>query len=198
MTRLQGKAVAMICRGSDADRRLAVAVAEAGADMAFGPVTAAQAEEFATASIANEIWAIGREQFNVVLDAADPVAVSSFAEEACERLGRCDGLVIATGPVPSVDFDELSRDEWDALVSQHLTSVVVAVQAFARVIERGGGGKIAIIVDAPPPGDVAGGAITAAAKSFAEHLTLSWKGRPLICSAFDRDYSPEAIVNALG
>jgi NAD(P)-dependent dehydrogenase (short-subunit alcohol dehydrogenase family) len=196
MTRLDGKVVALVCRGSDGDRAIAVALAEAGANLALGTVT--PAEEFATASIANEVWAIGHEQFNIVLDAADPVAVASFAEEVCERLGRCDGLVIATGPVASVDFDELSRDEWNDLVSQHLTAVVVAVQAFARVIERGGGGKVALIVDPPAPTNVAGEAIGAAARSFAQQLSSIWKDRPLVCTAFDRGDSPEEIVNALG
>ena len=78
--------------------RIAVALAEAGADLALGTVSVAQVEEFSTASIANEVWAIGREQFNSVLDASDPAAAAAFAAEVCDRLGRCDAVVIAPGP----------------------------------------------------------------------------------------------------
>jgi hypothetical protein len=69
MTSLEGRVVALICRGSEEDRAIAVALAEAGANLALGTVTRAQEEEFSTASIANEVWAIGREQFNRVLTA---------------------------------------------------------------------------------------------------------------------------------
>jgi NAD(P)-dependent dehydrogenase (short-subunit alcohol dehydrogenase family) len=147
---LDGRAIALVCRGSEADRAIAVALAEAGANVALGTVTRAQDEEFATASIANEIWAMGREQFNRVLDAADPAAAAAFAAEVCDRLGRCDGLVLAPGPLPEIPFDELSRDEWDPVVAQTLTAWLFSAQAFARVIERGGGGVMVIAID---PGD---------------------------------------------
>jgi NAD(P)-dependent dehydrogenase (short-subunit alcohol dehydrogenase family) len=55
-----GKVVAIVASGSDVDRAIAVALAEAGADIAFATFAKVQAQEFALASIANEVWAIGR------------------------------------------------------------------------------------------------------------------------------------------
>ena len=139
---LRGKVVALVCRGTETDRAIAVALAEAGADIAIGTIGAGQQEEFQTASIANEIWAIGREQFNRVIDAADPVSVAAFAAEVCDRLGRCDGLVFSPGETPAIPFDELSRDEWDALLEGTITAWMFSAQEFGRVIERGGGGVL--------------------------------------------------------
>ncbi len=147
---LDGRVIALLCRGTDADRAMAVAMAEAGANLALGTVTRAQDEEFSTASIANEVWAMGREQFNRVLDAADPAEAAAFAAEVCDRLGRCDAIVLAPGPIPEIPFDELSRDEWDPLVARTLTAWLFCAQAFGRVIERGGGGVMVIAID---PGD---------------------------------------------
>lgn len=149
-TQLEGRVIALVCRGSDADRAIAVALAEAGANVALGTVTRTQDEEFSTASIANELWALGREQFNRVLDAADAADAAAFAAEVCDRLGRCDAMVLAPGPIPEIPFDELSRDEWDPLLTRTLTAWLFAAQAFARVIERDGGGVMVIAVE---PGD---------------------------------------------
>ena len=144
---LDGKVVALVCRGSDADRAIAVALAEAGANLALATVTRAQGEEFATASIANEVWAMGREQFNRVIDAADPADAAAFAAEVCDRLGCCDALVVSPGAIREIPFDELSRDEWDPLVTQTLTTWLFCAQAFGRVIERDGGGVMVIAME---------------------------------------------------
>lgn len=198
MTNLSGKAVALICRGTEDDRRIAVALAEAGADLALGTVTRAQQEEFSTASIANEVWAIGREQFNSVLDASDPVAAASFAEEVCDRLGRCDAVVLAPGPTPLVEFDELSRDEWEPMATEGLTAPLISAQAFARVLERAGGGVVVVIDDAAPHTNVAGAVLSEARKSLAAHLGMAWHQRSLRCLVVSREGAESRIVEALG
>ena len=97
MTSLTGKVIAIVGTGSARDRVIAVSLAEAGADIAIATEEALPAQEFATASIANEVWAIGREQFSAVLDASDGAAVAAFLREVRHRLGRLDAVV---GPAP--------------------------------------------------------------------------------------------------
>ena len=196
--RLAGKVVAMACRGSEADRAIAVALAEAGADIALGTIGATQAEEFATASIANEVWAIGREQFNTVLDAADAAATAAFAAEVVDRLGQCDAVVVAPGGVVPVAFDELSADEWEPMAREGLTAPLVLAQAFGRVIERGGGGRIVFVVDGAPHGDVAGGVLADGQRAMAANLGMAWAGRALRVIAVSRDGAAEHILDVLG
>ena len=89
---LAGRVAALLCTGSDGDRAIAMALAEAGADIAIGTLQLSQ--EFAVASIANEVWAVGRQQFSTVLDAENAVALAAFAAETADRLGRCDLLLV--------------------------------------------------------------------------------------------------------
>lgn len=89
---LAGTVYAIIAHGDDTDRAIAVALAEAGANVAIGTITPDQ--EFAIASIANEVWAIGREQFAFPLDATNAGHVEAFANEVVLRLGRCDGVLL--------------------------------------------------------------------------------------------------------
>jgi len=197
MAGLEGKVVAILCRGSAAHRAIAVALAAAGANLALGTISAAKDEEFATASIANEVWAIGRDQFNTTFDATDAAAAASFAAEVVDRLGRCDCVVIAPGPTPLVDFDELSRDEWDAISAGSLTAPLVASHAFAPVIERGGGGTIVLVVDAAPHGDVAGSVVTEGLRAMAANMGIAWSDRSLRALLVGREGAPEQIVTAL-
>ena len=90
---LAGRVVALIGAGSARDRAIAVALAEAGANIAIATEQPIQEQEFATASIANEVWAIGREQFSAVIDASDDAQMAGFLAEVRTRLGRLDAIV---------------------------------------------------------------------------------------------------------
>lgn len=197
MTELAGSVIAIVCRGSDADRAIAVALAEAGADIALATISRLQSEEFSTASIANEVWALGREQFNRVIDAANPVDAASFSEEVCDRLGRCDAVVIAPGPTPDVDFDELSRDEWDPMVAGGLSAPLISAQAFSRVIERGGGGTIVLVDDAADHANLAGSVLSEALRTLGAHLGIAWRDRTLRALVVSREDAADRIVDAL-
>ncbi len=134
MAQLDGTAIAMIARGSELDRAIAVALADAGADIAIGSQSLVQEEEFGTASIANEVWAIGREQFSHVLDASNVEAVKAYIAEVRRQLGHCDLLVVVDGTSPVV-----------AAAKEAVDVVVVveggedAADAVRRVVDAAGG-----------------------------------------------------------
>ena len=173
---LAGRVAAILCSGGAGDRALALALAEAGADIAIG--TLERDQEFATASIANEVWAIGREQFSSIVDAVDAVALASFAAETADRLGRCDLLIVSP---PSRDGlgvlppEEVSAEEWATAVRNGLTIPFLAVHAFQPVIERDGGGLLVLLGD-----DGAGlveGVMLAGRKELGGRLNAAWAGR---------------------
>jgi NAD(P)-dependent dehydrogenase (short-subunit alcohol dehydrogenase family) len=97
---LASRVIAIVGTGSDDDRAIAVACAEAGADVALGTEVDDRGQDYGMNSIANEIWAIGREQFVLVLSGSDDLA--RLVAEAKARLGRCDAIVARTS-APSVD-----------------------------------------------------------------------------------------------
>ncbi len=197
MTGLEGKAVALVCRGTDEDRAIAVTLAEAGANIALGTVTKVQAEEFSTASIANEIWAIGREQINRVLDASDPAEAASFAAEVVDTLGGCDAVVIATGLPAAIPFDELSRDEWEPIANEHLTAPMFVGQAFWRVLDRAGGGTMVVVVESAAHVDIAGSMLVEAQRTFASHLGILGAERAIRAVVVSREGAPELVLNVL-
>jgi NAD(P)-dependent dehydrogenase (short-subunit alcohol dehydrogenase family) len=85
---LTGKVIAIVGTGADLDRAIAIACAEAGADLALGTESEAREHDYGMNSIANEIWAIGREHFVRVLTGSDDLP--DLVQEANARLGRCD------------------------------------------------------------------------------------------------------------
>lgn len=190
---LAGKVVALVCTGSESDRAIAVACAEAGADIAFG--TAAPENEFAVASIANEVWAIGREQSTTVLDSTDGVAVTAFADEVWDRFGRCDALIAAHDLPSNAPADELSQDEWEVVIAANLTAPFLAAHAFGRLMGRAGKGVIAIIAGSETSGDAAYHAAKFGLVAVAESLNDEWGVRGVRLHTVDRE--PGIILTVL-
>jgi NAD(P)-dependent dehydrogenase (short-subunit alcohol dehydrogenase family) len=77
------------------------------------------------------------------VDATDPAALASAAQEIHDRLGPVDIVVNAPGVNSSTPFFEIDLDEWHDLLDSNLTSVFVACQVFGRaMIEDGRGGSL--------------------------------------------------------
>ena len=91
-------------------RSVAVALAEAGADVAVVTLSEATEAEFAANSVANEIWAIGRKAIALASDGA-PAAVQEAVAGATAELGPVRILVYnAPSPLPNTVFEGLRSD----------------------------------------------------------------------------------------
>ena len=194
------RAVAIIGRGTPFDRALAVACAEAGCSVALATVEHSQQQEFAVASIANEVWSIGREQFTCVMDAGDVAAVTSFADEVCDKLGGCQVLVVNAYRPSTAPLDELSADEWDEILRSNLTIPFLAMQAFARLMERQGGGLLVALSPASTQDDAAALGTRAALETLAAEMERHWAGHDVhsyvidAAAALDPESGPAAIL----
>lgn len=104
MANLSGKTAAVVGTGSLLHRAVAMALAEAGADVAVATRAPTREQEFAVASIANEIWAIGREQLSYVMDERAVGAVVGLIAVTRGKLGRCDALVVIEATVASAEI----------------------------------------------------------------------------------------------
>jgi len=87
---LEGKVVAVIGDGTEAQRAVALALAAAGADIAVAGVASDLATEAALHSIANEVWATGRRSTVVVLPAEDAALGPSDLGDP-DLVVRCKG-----------------------------------------------------------------------------------------------------------
>ena len=112
-------------------RAMAVALAEAGAD-----VVCASSKPGGADDTAATIRALGRQAWTVAADLADRAQIAAMANET----GHVDILVNNGGSIarhPAVDFP---ADEWDRVLRTNLDSVFFLSQHVGRsMIERGAG-----------------------------------------------------------
>jgi len=120
-------------------REMAVAIAEAGADIALAGRTADS-----LAATASHIAALGRRVTTILADLADPSECELACRTALDRAGPFDILVNNIGGRPvSVPLEEMPLDQWQALVNLNLTSTFLCCKHIGgAMIRRGAGGRV--------------------------------------------------------
>lgn len=120
---------------------IAIALAEAGADVALVARSAAGLER-----VAGEIRATGRRGLPLVCDVCDADAVAGCVERAWDELGPIDVLVNgAGGPVFQAPILEIQPEGWQRVIDLNLTSVLhVCRHVGGRMVERRSGSIINI------------------------------------------------------
>ena len=134
---LDGK-IAVVTGGSRGlGRGAALALAEAGADVALVARSAADLEP-----VADEIRALGRQAFPRTADVALPDDARAMMAAVAGHFGRVDILANFAGAnrlSPAVDYP---LDEWRRILDTNLTGAFVCCQEAARLMIPQGGGKI--------------------------------------------------------
>lgn len=187
---LSGRAVAIVGRGTDFDRRVAVLCAEAGAALALGTVADTKDQEFAMNSIANEAWSIGVENFVTQMYAWNAEAAANFARETEQRYGGCDAVIVNSSVWSRAPFEELSEEEWENAVRGSLTVPFMVAQAFGRGMAKRGRGLIAIVAPARPDGDLAEQASLGGVRALAAGIAAWGRREGVSCRLFD---GPDAL-----
>ena len=119
---------------------IAVALAEAGADIAL--VGRSHAGE-----TADKIEAAGRRALQVPADLSTIAPVQDIVDRTVAELGGLDILVNNAGIIRRADSVDFTEEDWDAVVDTNLKSVFFLCQAAGRHMigrheETGGRGKI--------------------------------------------------------
>ncbi len=131
---LKGK-VALVTGGSRGiGAAIAVALAEAGADVA---VSYASSPDKAQA-VVGRIEALGRKAVAIKADQADTKAVEALVKSAAERLGRLDILVNNAGVAEFGPVGEIDDAHFQRLFAVNVTGVFAAVRAAATVMAEDG------------------------------------------------------------
>lgn len=185
-------------------RAVAVALAEAGADVAVHWLD----DEAAAREVAAAVREAGRRAVTVRADVADVAAVRAMVAEAYAGLGRLDALVANAGVFPRVPMLEMEEADWDRVLDVNLKGTFFCAQAAARVM--GQGGSITSLGSRAMGGTVRGvhytaskGGIAAMTKGMA--LELAPRGIRVNCiapgltdTAQPRGGSTEAELAAMG
>ncbi len=122
---LNGKVALVTGARRGLGRAIAVALAEAGADVVgLGPNPMPE-----TAAAVAET---GRHFAEVLLDLADGAEIDAAVAEAHDRFGRLDILVNNAGIIRRADLLDYSEADWDAVMDVNVRSLFLLSQAAAR------------------------------------------------------------------
>ncbi len=134
---LEGRRALVTGASRGLGQAMAVALAEAGAD-----VVCASTRRGGTDETAAYVRGAGRQAWQVEADHADRASVLAMADEAERLAGPIDILVNNAGTIrrhPAADFP---LDDWDAVLRTNLDSVFLLSQRFGRGMTERGAGKI--------------------------------------------------------
>ncbi len=134
--RLDDKVALVTGASAGLGQAIAIALAEAGADVACHGNTRAPDATCET------ITKLGRNSFGIIGDLSDRQTPRVLTEETIKHLGRLDILVNNAGTIrraPAVDYSE---DDWNTVIEVNLSSVFRLSQLAGRHMLERGSGKI--------------------------------------------------------
>ncbi len=145
---------------------IALALAEAGADMALVART-----EDALQAMAGRVRELGRRALAVSTDVAQVSALPAMVDRVVAEFGRIDILVNAAGIQCRKPILEVTEEDWDGVNSVNLKAVYFCSQAVARQMLKQGKGKIVNIASLTSSIGIANVSIYTATKSGVLGLT---------------------------
>jgi NAD(P)-dependent dehydrogenase (short-subunit alcohol dehydrogenase family) len=165
-------------------RHLVAALATAGAQVAITDVSADGLEH-----VEHDVVDAGAPIIAKSFDCSDAAAFASFHRRVETELGRVDGLVTCAGWWQPRAFDEIEREELDAMWTANVVTAFVACQAvLPGMIARGRGSIVNFASTAGEYGSISPGSHYAAAKGAVIAMTKS----------LAREASPHGVrVNAI-
>ena len=159
-------------------RALAVALAEAGADVSLTTATVELAEEVQANSILNECWSIGRRGEALTVQLADEGALVEAIAGLEQRIAPIDILVNAVHAAPIAPFLATSAADDAAAFTASVASVLNPTRVVGRgMVERGSGRIInlaSILSDRGVPNCALYSATQGAIAGFTRSLGIEW------------------------
>jgi 3-oxoacyl-[acyl-carrier protein] reductase len=138
---LTGRAALVTGGSGDLGRAIAVALAEAGADVAVTWV----GHRDGAVETCRLVERRGRHSAMVRLDQAEPAAIAPAVEQAVTALGRLDVLVNNAGwniGIPFRDLDAMTVELWDKIHDVNVRGPFLLAQAAAPHLRAHGAGRI--------------------------------------------------------
>jgi len=147
-------------------RSIALALADAGADVALGLRAAGTADDLVA-----EIEALGRRALAVPMDVTDLSQLGPAVDAVVAHFGRLDILVNNAGLGPSNLAEDVTEADFDLTIDVNLKGLFFASQAAGRVMIRQGGGRIVNLSSQAGFVALPTEAIYCASKAAVSHLT---------------------------
>jgi 3-oxoacyl-[acyl-carrier protein] reductase len=150
-------------------RCVALALAEAGAEVVVNYARSAEAAE----AVVAEILEAGGQAYALKADVAEEPAVKAMVDTVLERSGRIDALINNAGITRDGLLMRMKMDDWQAVINLNLTGVFLCTRAVTRTMLKQKSGRIINITSVVGLMGNAGQANYAAAKAGVVGLTRS-------------------------
>ena len=135
---LSGKAALVTGAGRGIGKTIALAFAQAGADIVLCDI---DLQSLRNATV--EVSHLGRKGFGFQVDVVRKAEVEAIATKALDFVGKIDILVNNAGIVVRKPMEEYTEDDWDRVMDVNLKGVFNFSQAVGRqMIKQGAGGRI--------------------------------------------------------
>ena len=137
MSQLANQIAVVTGAGRGIGRAIALRFAAEGADVVCVSRTAEN-----SASVAEEVRALGRKAWAVALDVADDAAVAAAGEKILADAGRVDILVNNAGVTRDGLIMRMSEADWDTVLDTNLRGAFVVTKSFVRAMIKQRAGRI--------------------------------------------------------
>lgn len=137
--RLDGKRLFITGGSRGLGREMALAIAEAGADVVLSGRDTESLEKTAA-----DIRALGRECFTIQADIGDPQQCAGACRQVLDEYGCVDILINNVGGRrENIATEEMPLETWQQMMDLNLTATFLCTKTIgAAMIERGTGGRI--------------------------------------------------------
>ena len=115
----------------------ALALAQAGADVAIVDMLIDKAEE-----TAEEVRKLGRKSIAVKCDVTDPDDVDKMIDTIVKEFGKIDIAYNNAGICINEPAEDMSFEHWKKVIDVNLTGIFLTARAAGRVMLKNGGGSI--------------------------------------------------------
>jgi len=171
--RLDGKVAIVTGASRGLGRAMALALAEAGADLALAARSKPDLEE-----TARQVEARGRKALVVPTDVSLFSAVEALVSQTVAAYGRLDIIVNNSGVAQVTPLAELSPSDWQRIVDTNLTGVFNGCRAAAPHLIAQQSGKVinvsSVLAEVGLPGYVAYAASKGGVISLTKALAVEW------------------------
>jgi NAD(P)-dependent dehydrogenase (short-subunit alcohol dehydrogenase family) len=139
---LTGKRAVVVGAASGVGRAIAVALAEAGCDLALTSLTTDAEEVLALRKTVREVRDAGRIALEQAIDASSGQAAQVMARQVAKELGGIDVLVTAPDLFLGKPATQVSDADWAKVVGRNLSATFFACRAAGKEMLKGGSAEL--------------------------------------------------------